>query len=142
MVHRLWVFKKPGQHCFKTKLQVRRATSTLGGSQEESTLATQDWLGGNPDPDLPLLCAKPGQVPILCILPPRPHQTKYRRQMAAVNPSHLTMSYDGSQGDREFIFSCKGRPFSVLTAPNFPTPPSTMIDYNLVRDLKLRMTPK
>ena len=60
--------------------------------------------------------------------------------MAAASPSYLTMSYDGSQGDREFIFSCKGRPFSVLTEPNFPTPPSTMVDYNLVRDLKLRIT--
>ena len=28
----------------------------------------------------------------------------------------------------------------MLTAPNFSTPTSTMIDYNLVRDLKLRMT--
>ena len=60
--------------------------------------------------------------------------------MAAASASYLTMSYEGSQGDREFVFSCKGRPFSVLTAPSFPTPPSTMVDYNLVRDLKLRMT--
>ena len=60
--------------------------------------------------------------------------------MAAATPSYLTRSQEGSQGDREFIFSCKGRPFSVLTAPNFPTPPSTMVDYNLVRDLKLRIT--
>ena len=70
------VFKKSGQNCFKTKLQVRRATSTLGGSQEKPTLATQDWLGDHPDPALPLLRAKPGQVPKLCIFPPRPHQTK------------------------------------------------------------------
>ena len=28
----------------------------------------------------------------------------------------------------------------MLTAPSFPTPPSTMVDFNLVRDLKLCIT--
>jgi len=60
--------------------------------------------------------------------------------MPAPTPSFVTASNDGSQGDREFIFSCKGRPFAILTLPNFPTPPATLVDYNLVRDLKLRMT--
>lgn len=43
-------------------------------------------------------------------------------------------------GDREYVFACKGRPFCVLTAPQFPTPAFTMIDHNLVRELGLRMT--
>ena len=53
---------------------------------------------------------------------------------------YVTMSKDGNQGDREFVFACKGRPFVVLTAPNFPTPTTTLMDYNLVRDLNLRMS--
>ena len=60
--------------------------------------------------------------------------------MAAFKSNHITTCYDGKQGDREFIFAVKGRPFSVLTAPQFPTPAFTMIDHNLVRELKLRMT--
>ena len=60
--------------------------------------------------------------------------------MSNSKPSYVTMCYDGRQGDKEFVLACKGRPFSVLTAPNFPTPAVTMVDYNLVRDLKLRMT--
>ena len=36
--------------------------------------------------------------------------------------------------------SCKGRPFVILTAPQFPVPAFTMVDYNLIRDLNLRMT--
>ena len=53
---------------------------------------------------------------------------------------YVTLSNDGSQGDREFVFACKGRPFVVLTAPNFPTPATTLMDYTLVRDLNLRMS--
>ena len=60
--------------------------------------------------------------------------------MSNSKQSYVTMCYDGRQGDKEFVLACKGRPFSVLTAPNFPTPAVTMVDYNLVRDLKLRMT--
>eukprot|EP00092_Neocalanus_flemingeri_P031813 GFUD01034560.1.p1 GENE.GFUD01034560.1~~GFUD01034560.1.p1 ORF type:complete len:378 (-),score=61.50 GFUD01034560.1:122-1255(-) len=60
--------------------------------------------------------------------------------MTAPTQNYVTMCYDGSQGDREFVLTCKGRPFSVLTAPQFPTPAVTMVDYTLVRDLKLRMT--
>ena len=58
----------------------------------------------------------------------------------AIKPSYVTKSYEGQQGDREFVIACKGRPFSVLTSPNFPIPSSTLVDYNLVRDLKLCMT--
>lgn len=57
-----------------------------------------------------------------------------------IKPSYVTKSYEGQQGDREFVIACKGRPFSVLTSPTFPIPSSTLVDYNLVRDLKLRMT--
>ena len=39
----------------------------------------------------------------------------------------------------EYIFSVKGRPFGCLTSPHLPTPTSTLLDYNLVRDLGLKM---
>ena len=55
-------------------------------------------------------------------------------------PNYVTLSYDGPHGDREFVVACKGRPFSILTVPNFPIPASTLIDFNLVRDLKIRMS--
>ena len=60
--------------------------------------------------------------------------------MPSSEANEVTMCYNGGQGEKEFVFSCKGRPFSCLTSPNFPTPPATFIDYNLVRDLRLRMT--
>jgi hypothetical protein len=60
--------------------------------------------------------------------------------MPASKPNVVTTSYDGQMGDREFVFACKGRPFCVLTAPQFPTPAFTMIDNNLVRELGLSMT--
>ena len=55
-------------------------------------------------------------------------------------PKYITLSYDGPHGDREFVVACKGRPFSILTTPNFPISASTMRDFNLVRDLKIRMS--
>ena len=60
--------------------------------------------------------------------------------MAAVIPPAVTMSHDGISGDREFVVACKGRPFAILTSPTFPTPAATLVDYNLVRDLKLRIS--
>ena len=39
----------------------------------------------------------------------------------------------------EYIFSVKGRPFGCLSSPHLPTPTSTLLDYNLVRDLGLKM---
>jgi hypothetical protein len=60
--------------------------------------------------------------------------------MAAPKPNPITMCNVGQDGGQEFVIACKGRPFSVLATPQFPTPSFTMVDYNLVRDLKLRMT--
>jgi len=60
--------------------------------------------------------------------------------MATPLPQKVTMCYDGLQGDKEFVVACKGRPFSILTSPAFPTPTTTLVDYNLIRDLHLQMT--
>ena len=43
-------------------------------------------------------------------------------------------------GDREFVVCCKGRPFSILTAPQFPTPIVTYVDYDLIHSLNIRMS--
>ena len=71
---------------------------------------------------------------------PNQSQTEKVMKMAAEIPPVLTMSHDGISGDREFVVACKGRPFAILTSPNFPTPAATLVDYNLVRDLKLQMS--
>ena len=63
-----------------------------------------------------------------------------RQTMPAYKPNIVTTTYEGQMGDREYVFACKGRPFCVLTAPQFPTPAFTMIDHNLVRELGIRMT--
>ena len=61
--------------------------------------------------------------------------------MAATKPNPVkTMSYEGQCGDREFVVACKSRPFSILTSPIQTIPAFTMIDWNLVNDLNLRMT--
>ena len=45
-----------------------------------------------------------------------------------------------NNGETEFIFCAKGRPFGCLLSPHLPTPTSTLIDYNLVKDIGLKMT--
>ena len=52
----------------------------------------------------------------------------------------LTSNYKYSEYEAEHIFSCRGRPFAVLVSSFLPTPPASLIDYDLVRDLKLKMT--
>ena len=55
--------------------------------------------------------------------------------------STLTTFYNYSGGNEsEFVFSCKGRPFTSLISSFLPTPSSTLIDYGLVKDLNLKIT--
>ena len=56
------------------------------------------------------------------------------------NQSNLTTNYKYSNYEAEYIFSCKARPFAVLVSSFLPTPPASLIDYDLVRDLNLKMT--
>ena len=51
-----------------------------------------------------------------------------------------TMCYSYANDEQEFVFCVKGRPFPCLVSPHLPTPSSTLLDYNLVRDLGLKMT--
>ena len=55
------------------------------------------------------------------------------------NFNEPTMSYNYGNEDREFIFCVKGRPFPCLVSPHIPTPTASLLDYNLVRELGLKM---
>ena len=44
-----------------------------------------------------------------------------------------------SNKEVEYIFSVKSRPFGCLSSPHLPTPTSTLLDPNLVRELGLKM---
>ena len=50
------------------------------------------------------------------------------------------MSYKYGNDEKEFVFCVKGRPFPCLVSPHLPTPTASLLDYNLVRDLGLKMT--
>ena len=51
-----------------------------------------------------------------------------------------TLFYEYANQEREYVFVVKGRPFPCLVSPHLPTPTSSLIDYDLVRDLGLKMT--
>ena len=51
-----------------------------------------------------------------------------------------TMCNEYSNKEQEFVFCVKGRPFGCLVSPHLPTPTSTIIDYNLVRDIGIKMS--
>ena len=59
--------------------------------------------------------------------------------MAAPIPNPVTTFNLGQNGEKEFVLACKGRPFSLLTSPQLPTPPVNYVDYGLIQDLRLRM---
>ena len=52
----------------------------------------------------------------------------------------FTTKYSYGSRDQEFVFCCRGRPFAALVSPNLPTPTSSLIDYDLVKSLGLKMT--
>ena len=50
-----------------------------------------------------------------------------------------TMCYEYGNNDKEFIFCIKGRPFPCLVSPWLPTPTASLLDYELVKSLGLKM---
>ena len=51
-----------------------------------------------------------------------------------------TLSYHYDDGEEEFIFCVKGKPFPCLVSTNLPTPTSTLVDFGMVRELNLKMS--
>ena len=51
-----------------------------------------------------------------------------------------TMCNEYPNEEKEYIFCIKGRPFGCLVSPHLPTPTFTIIDYNLVRDIGMKMS--
>ena len=60
--------------------------------------------------------------------------------MSTNTKNKLTLCYQYGNEDLEYVFCCRGRPFSSLESPHLPTPTSTLIDYRLVKDIGLKMT--
>ena len=57
-----------------------------------------------------------------------------------INQKNLTTVYEYNSQEQEFVFCCKGKPFATLVSSNLPTPTCNLIDFDLVRDLGLKMT--
>ena len=51
-----------------------------------------------------------------------------------------TMMYKYGNEEKEYVFCVKGRPFPCLVSPHLPTPTASLLDYDLVRSLGLKMT--
>ena len=49
-----------------------------------------------------------------------------------------TTSYNYEK-EKEFVFSCKGRPFTAMVSTEIESPTSTLIDFELVRDLNIKI---
>ena len=50
------------------------------------------------------------------------------------------MMYKYGNDEKEYVFCVKGRPFPCLVSPYLPTPTASLLDYDLVRSLGLKMT--
>ena len=78
--------------------------------------------------------------------PPRQfpvHQKTFTNQTINMSPSsrdHVTMCQDGNFSEHEFVVACKGRPFTILSSANLPTPLTSYIDHKLAAELKLRLS--
>ena len=56
-----------------------------------------------------------------------------------INKISTTTSYKYGNNDVEYVLCSRGRPFVTLLSPNTPTPTSSLIDHNLVRELGLKI---
>ena len=65
---------------------------------------------------------------------------KFNFKSTMKNYNEPTMCYTYGNEEKEYVFCVKGRPFPCLVSPYLPTPTSSLLDYNLVRDLGLKMT--
>ena len=60
--------------------------------------------------------------------------------MPTSSSAYVTLCYDNYPDQREFVFSMKGRPFSMLSSQKLSVPSTSLIDFNLVHELGLKMT--
>ena len=65
-------------------------------------------------------------------------QIKIIPTMLNTTSNDFTTKYTYGNDDQEYVFSCKGRPFAVLVSSHFPTPTTTLLDYDLVKSLDLK----
>ena len=61
--------------------------------------------------------------------------TDYNFDNCPVTNGVLTTSYTYGDTDKEYVFSCKGRPFAALVSSNLPIPTSTLLDYDLAQTI-------
>ena len=61
-------------------------------------------------------------------------------EMSSLQNANLTASHHYPDSDSEFVFSYRGQPFAAAVASNCPAPTSTLIDFAMVRDFKMKMT--
>ena len=63
--------------------------------------------------------------------------------MSKVSNKFITMCYENyaCPETKEFVLSCKGRPFAMLSSQRqqIPVPTLSLIDFNLVQDLGMKM---
>ena len=56
-----------------------------------------------------------------------------------IDGSTFTTNYKYNSEEQEFIFCCKGKPFATLVTSNIPTPTFNLLDFDLIRDLGLKI---
>ena len=89
-------------------------------------------------------CSTAGLI-VLQKPPPKPQfqfpaNSSDRMSAPKSKPNFITACNLGQSGEKEFVVACRGRPFSILTAPQFPTPTVTYVDYGLICDLHLKIS--
>ena len=52
----------------------------------------------------------------------------------------FTTRYTYGSQDQEYVFSCRGRPFVALVSSHYPTPTSSLLDYDLIKSLGLKLS--
>ena len=56
------------------------------------------------------------------------------------NKVQPTLTNNYVNGDEEYVFAVKSRPFACLVSPHLPIPTTSLIDYDLISSLGIKMS--
>ena len=84
------------------------------------------------------LFKRQGKIPIQIKRKPATAVYKMKSKKKIVK-NEVTLCCEESPQLREFVFAIKGRTFSMMAADSLPIPTTTLIDHNLVRELRLEV---
>ena len=135
-----WAFPGSSKTRKRKLLDVKQVSSGRGQYQKHLVAVEETKVSKSVYPEEPVWISL-GAVSLIQIqIITKPLEPTMKVNNNINSNSAFTTRYNYGNKDSEFVFTCKGRPFAVLVSDNIPTPTSTLLDFDLVKSLGLKVT--